>query len=358
MLPFYSFIIMGRFHWMALGVVSFILLLLMMKPFVDVLVYGIFIYYILRPLYKKLDEKMHSRDLSAGLSILAIIVPLIILSWYTLSVATTQITLGLDSINDPLGDRVDRGLSSVSEAIKSVNMEDVGKLIRENQDLGKFIISLSRSTLGVVFRFILVFAVAFYLLKYGSDLKFWFLSTISTEKELTLTNHFFEDIDADLHHVFFGNILVAFITAVFGILILVGMDVSSPSPKIDVPYPILLGVFCGIANLIPIVGMKIIWIPLMVYMFGNAYFDGILVAHVGYLVIASLGLYIIVDWFPDMVLRPYLSGSDRIPMGVLFFTYVFGATVFGFSGILIGPIVVVSSIHFARVIFPELKKRY
>ncbi|MFH1788771.1 MAG: AI-2E family transporter [Candidatus Altiarchaeota archaeon] len=349
---------MSRFHWVALGLVSFTLLLFMIKPFVDVLVYGVFLYYILRPLYWKVNQKMHSRDVSAGLSILAVIIPLILLMWYMLDVATTEIRTGLDSIDDPLGDRVDRGLSIISASINSLNLEDVARVIRENQDLGKFVLSLSKSTLGVAFRFVLVFAVAFYLLKYGSDVKSWFLTTINTEKERNLTDEFFDDIDNDLHHVFYGNILVAFVTAVLGIIVLVGVDMMSPTSKIDVPYPILLGVLCGIANLIPIVGMKIIWIPLVIYITFNAYVGGALVSYVWFLVLSGLAIYVIVDWFPDMVLRPYLSGSERIPMGVLFFTYVFGASVFGFSGILIGPIVVVTSINFFRVIFPELKKRY
>lgn len=348
---------MSKLHWTILGILSTALLLYMVWPYIDVIMYGIFVYYILRPLYKRINKSVASKDVCAALAILALVLPLILLLYYTVSVASTEIFQLLQAVDDPLGERLKASLSNISRSVKTLDFDYLTRLIQENQDYGKFIIELSKSSLGIIFRFILVFAVAFYLLKYGSGLKRWLLSTVKVQKERDLTRKFIHEIDEDLYHVFFGNILVALVTSILGAVTFVVIDLVSPSAFIEVPYPILLGALCGIANLIPIVGMKIVWIPLVGYLFLNAFLHGILATQIVFLVLTAIGIYIIVDWFPDMVLRPYLSGTDRIPMGLLFFTYIFGATVFGISGILIGPAVVIVALTFMRIVLPEIKKK-
>jgi predicted PurR-regulated permease PerM len=141
-----------------------------------------------------------------------------------------------------------------------------------------------------------------------------------------------------------------------GVLVYSGIDIFSPSKAIDVPYPVLLGVLSGIANLIPVVGMKLIWIPLASYMWGNAYLTGILIENTSFLIFATLAIYFIVDSFPDTILRPYLAGREHIPMGLLFFTYIFGTAVFGLAGIILGPIILVVTVNFFRLVLPEIKK--
>lgn len=348
---------MGRLHWIILGVTSILLLAYMIKPFIDVIVYGLFIYYILRPLFGLINNRIDSRQWSAGLSILILVLPLAFLVFYTAGVASSGLTILVDRLNDPVGERIDNTLTVISDSIKGLGWSDLSKIVQENQDLGKFLFSLSKSTLGIVFKVLLVFAVAFYMLKYGSDARKWFLSTINTEGERRLTESFISRVDADLYHVFFGNILVALVTAALGALVFSAIDLFSPAKEMVIPYPILLGVLCGIANLIPIVGMKIVWIPLVFYMVFNAYFNGMLLAQIWFLAASIIGIYVIIDWFPDMVLRPYLSGSKRVKMGLLFFTYIAGGAVFGFSGIIIGPLIVVVTINFFRTVLPEIKKR-
>jgi predicted PurR-regulated permease PerM len=329
----------------------------MIQPFIDVLMYGIFVYYILRPLYRRINKRISSKEVSAGLSILALIVPIILLMYYTLNVASNELTLIMRNFGDPVGDRINKAMANTLSSIEEFDVGMLTLIIRENQDLGKLILYLSKSTLGFFFRVILVFAVAFYLLKNGSGVREWLMSTIKTEKERALTKTFFDGIDADLYRTFFGNILVAFVTAVLGIAVFVAIDVITPSDRIIVPYPILLGLLCGIANLIPIVGMKIIWIPLVAYMWINAHAAGLLAANIIFLVFSTLEIYVFVDWFPDIILRPYLSGSETVPMGLLFFTYIFGAAVFGFAGILIGPLVLITVMNYFRVVLPEIKKK-
>ncbi|MFH1835302.1 MAG: AI-2E family transporter [Methanobacteriota archaeon] len=346
---------MSRTHWIILGLVSIGLLAYMMKPFTDVLLFGLFLYYVLRPLYRVINKRIHQRELSAALAISAVIIPLLLIIGYTISIASTQFTSLVKSVDDPVGIYLNTGLSRLSTTLKGLQFSEFKAVLQQSSDLGLFLLQLSTSTLGVIFKILLVFAVAFYTLKYGPTVRAWFLCTITNERERKLAQTLFNDIDDDLHHVFFGNILVSVVTAVLGIIVYVGLDILSP--EIKIPYPILLGSLSGVANLIPVVGMKLIWIPLVIYLAFKAYIGGVLMSSIGFLVVSALAIYIIVDWFPDMVLRPFLSGSKRIPMGVLFFTYIFGVAVFGFTGILIGPIIVVTVLNFLRVVLPEIKKK-
>lgn len=348
---------MTRVHWLVLGLLSIGLFLYMIQPFIDVLMYGLFIYYILRPLYRFLNGKIDSKEASAGFAILLLLIPLIILLYYTFTVASSELTQVLKGLGDPVGNRINKKLQEVLVSLNTLDFNQLAIIIQQNQDVGKFILFLSKSTIGIAFKVILVFAIAFYLLKDGSGVRAWFMSTINSEKERQLTAAFLDGIDADLYRTFFGNILVAFVSAVLGIVVFIGVDMLAQSERIMIPYPILFGVLGGIANLIPVVGMKIVWIPLIANMWFQASTGGILVESLSYLVVSTLAVYIIVDWFPDMILRPYLSGSDTVPMGLLFFTYIFGAAVFGFAGILIGPLVLITVMNYFRVVLPEIKKK-
>ena len=65
-------------------------------------------------------------------------------------------------------------------------------------------------------------------------------------------------------------------------------------------------------------------------------------------------IVIFVDWIPDLLVRPYVSGGD-MHMGLILLAYVIGPWVFGFCGILLGPIVVVLAVNLCRIL-PEVRK--
>ncbi len=93
----------------------------------------------------------------------------------------------------------------------------------------------------------------------------------------------------------------------------------------------LWGVLMGVFSLIPAVGTGIIWIPVAIYLIATgSVVKGLILIGVGVGIISMV----------DNVLRPMLVGKDTgLPDWLLLVTTLGGISLFGFNGILIGPLV-------------------
>ncbi|MCL1926764.1 MAG: AI-2E family transporter [Syntrophorhabdaceae bacterium] len=102
------------------------------------------------------------------------------------------------------------------------------------------------------------------------------------------------------------------------------------------PSPLLFGALIGVSTLVPYIGTALVWFPGVLYL--------ILIGNTWH----GIGLFIwcsIVVSNGDHLLRPLLSGTDdvlsTIPMLV---GVVGGAFAFGFSGLILGPLTLVTSL--------------
>jgi Predicted permease len=121
---------------------------------------------------------------------------------------------------------------------------------------------------------------------------------------------------------------------------------------VEVPYPVLSGALTGVASLIPVIGMKIVYVPLTIIAAIPVILNGqlpLLAYIAGFLVVAI----VLVDTIPDIVLRPYLSG-DSTHVGLLMLAYIFGPVVLGFYGLFFAPILLVLGFTFADTALPRL----
>jgi predicted PurR-regulated permease PerM len=70
--------------WAILGFVLLLVLLMVLGPFLDVVVYGIFLYYITRPVRDRLHQYIKNRTLLVSICLLAITLPILVVLAYTL----------------------------------------------------------------------------------------------------------------------------------------------------------------------------------------------------------------------------------------------------------------------------------
>jgi predicted PurR-regulated permease PerM len=193
-----------------------------------------------------------------------------------------------------------------------------------------------------------VIVVTYYLLIDGSALRSWLLRF----DDDAIVREYFEAADAELEAVLFGNLLNIIVTAVIAIGVYQGYNALAPT-AVEVPYPALAGVLTGVASLIPVVGMKIVYFPLSIVAglpiaLGTA--DQSLLGYViGFLLLAI----VVVDTIPDLVLRPLLSG-ETTHVGLLMLAYTIGPVVLGFYGLFFAPIVLVVFLTFADTALPRL----
>jgi predicted PurR-regulated permease PerM len=192
-------------------------------------------------------------------------------------------------------------------------------------------------------------ALAFYLLRDDRRLADWALSTFGDERGIVLA--YGSAVDHDLKAVFFGNILNAVLTGTIGVIAYTVLNVFAPVPETKIPAAGLVGLLAGVASIIPVVGMKLVYVPVAIYMaIVTLLVDPQLLWFV--LVFAAVS-FVVVDTVPDLVLRPYVSGRS-LHVGSVMIAYTFGPLLFGWYGIFLMPMLLVLVFHFARLVLPEL----
>ncbi|WP_088185631.1 AI-2E family transporter [Sphingobium sp. Z007] len=119
-----------------------------------------------------------------------------------------------------------------------------------------------------------------------------------------------------------GSLVVAIVQGVLGGLIFWAVGIQGA---------LLWGVLMGAFSLLPAIGAAIVWGPVALYLFATgAIWQGVVVVVSGALIIGSV----------DNVLRPILVGRDtRIPDYVVLISTLGGIELFGFNGIVIGPVI-------------------
>ena len=339
-----------RLAWWTVGAVLAFVVGTALLAFTGTLVTALFLYYASRPVYHRLNPKV-GKNLAAVGSILALAVPIVLLVTYTVAIALQEL--------QALADQVDLGpfqdVLSPYFDVSSV-VQDPTSLLQNSDFVSAMNVVLDGvvSYLPLVLTFVLhlfiALAVTFYLLRDGSKLAGWIQETFGSETGLF--DEFAHAVDEDLSSVFFGNILNAVLAAIIAALTYYALNLVAPSGT-GIPYPALLGMLIGAASLIPVVGMKIVYPPIAVLMFVRAFMAGDpLWFPVAFLVVSA----VVIDFIPDIVLRPYVSGRN-LHVGLVMIAYIIGPIYFGWYGLFLGPLLLVLVFHFAKIVLPELLER-
>ena len=107
------------------------------------------------------------------------------------------------------------------------------------------------------------------------------------------------------------------------IIIIVGFKI------LGIPSSLFLGILCGILDILPYVGTIIVFIPIIIY---NIVMEKYLV------VIGLVALYLLSQIIREILELKYLSSKlDIHPLAIMISIYI-GAEMFGFIGILAGPV--------------------
>jgi predicted PurR-regulated permease PerM len=342
----------------ALAVLGILLLLVVAYvayTFVAPLTVAVFVYYATRPVYRRLDALPFDvpASLRAAVAILFFGVPLVLLVGYTVVLVAVEaqalveeysifetLLAGADSYIDT--DQLpDPTFESVFEAYRSGEFDAAIDFLRENLAV------LTGFVTGFLFNLLVVLVTAYYLLIDGGRLR----SFVLGYEESGVLRRYIDAADEELSSVLFGNLLNVLAVAVVAVVVYTAYNAYAPS-AVEIPSPALAGALTGVASLVPVVGMKVVYVPLAGFVAVNAFLAGdtsLLPYVAGFLVATGVA----VDFIPDIVLRPYLSG-ERTHVGLLMLAYIFGPTVFGFYGLFFAPIVLVLALVFADIALPHV----
>jgi len=338
----------SRAAWWALGAAVAFLLSFVAYSFVGTFVLALFVYYGTRPFYTRLRRRLRSKSLAAALALLALALPVLVLVTYALAIGLQEFQRFRNTADlGPLEEAVAPYLE-LSDAVgdPATLLSDPNARAAIESALGPALDSLGFIGNGLLHLFV-VFAAAFYMLRDGPRLTRWALRRFGTETGVLGT--FVDRVDTDLHSVYTGNLLNAVFTAGIGAVVYSLLNFVAP-PGIFIPYPALIGLLAGAASLVPVVGMKLVYVPVAIYLFVVA---GANDASVWFPTAFTLLSFVIVDTIPDLLLRPYVSGRN-LHVGLVMFAYIFGPLLFGWYGIFLGPLLLVLTYHFADLVLPEL----
>lgn len=346
----------SRAAWWLVGLALAAALAVVVWTFIGTFVFGVFVYYASRPAHRRLRGRVRPPSLAAGLSLLALALPVLVLLYYTVAVALQEVANLLDRFgtDGPLAD-VLAPYIDVSSVVKNpqqiLQSESLRGLIESSA--GQAVEYIGFIGNGALHLFVMV-AIGFYLLRDDRRLAGWFRRRFGqggddgAETGTLVT--YAEAVDRDLSNIFFGNILNAFLTAIIGAVAYNLLDLGAPA-GLGVPYATLLGLLAGAASLIPVVGMKLVYVPVAAYLLYDAFTlsPDLLWFPAAFVAVS----FVVVDAIPDFVIRPYVSGRG-LHVGMVMFAYILGPLLFGWPGIFLGPVLLVLVVHFVRLVLPEL----
>lgn len=355
-----------RAYWIGFGLVLAAVVAFITYSFIGTFVFGVFLYYATRPLYRRVYPRLHQRTLSAFVALFLLALPVLGLLYYTIAIALQE--LGRFAEDTDLGPYA--GIVEPYIDISEVVQNPQGLLSAAGNPSGifdvfsQFVAYIGVVGTGLIHAFVMS-ALAFYLLRDGPRLADWSSGFLDQRGVL---ERYLREVDRSFHKVFYGNILNAIVTGAIGAITFSVVDFAAPA-GLSVPYPALTGLLAGFASLIPILGMKIVYVPMAVYIATQTWLNGDGWWFVGLFVGTA---FVIVDTIPDLLVRPYVSSGGSLSIGpftlqntndspqpgihtgTLMFAYILGPFLFGWYGIFLAPMLLVLVVHFVRIVFPEL----
>jgi len=353
-----------------LGLVAVVVFVLI--QFQATLIFTIFLYYASRPIYRKLENlSLPSRfqghrvpyrhQVLAMVTIAIFLLPFLFLLTYTLVLVVPEIQqlaggdgLGaayISALQSAQGSGLPGPLVGLEISdILGLSPEEVVAILNDPavQTWVEQIVATLTGSVGfianVALHGFILLAGTYYMLTDGSRLVGWFLDNFD---ESGVVESYAVAVDDELSSILFGNILNAFVTGIIGILVFSGYNLVAPR-AVNVPFAPLVGALTGAGSLIPVVGMKIVYLPVGAILAIAAVTSGQASAF-GFVILFLVLAFVVVDTIPDFLIRPYVSGN-RTHVGLLMFAYILGPIAFGFYGIFLGPILLVLLAEFFRTI--------
>ncbi len=192
------------------------------------------------------------------------------------------------------------------------------------------------NAMGFVFDFFLMVLIIFFLLIDHERLLDYILklSPLSEIQEQQLIHKFGEISGA----VMIGNGICGLIQGVIGGIIFAVLDLGSP---------VLWGGLMGILAFLPILGIGLVLGPAAIILL----FKGFVMKAFGLFI-----LYVFITFSIEYILKPKLVG-ERVKMHTLmvFLSILGGLSVFGFLGIIFGPLIVTAFLAFSDIYISDYK---
>lgn len=337
--------------WGIVGLIAAGIIAFVVFTFLPWVVLGLFIYYVARPVSQRIENRIGRKSLSAALSLVVMVVPIVLFLGVFFSIAIRQISTFAAT------DTTTRLLGQSPVAIGAVP-NDPQKLIGvvtnslQNPSVQSVLVEVQAivgAAASSLFMLFLSLLVGFFLLVEDQRLDQW-----GTENLLgndTLSIDYLKAVDEGLDSVYFGYTLTIFAVMVLTAVIYSVFNFFAPGGLL-IPVAILLAVVTGLFTLVPLVGRSVVYLGIAaVLALGAIQGDSTLL---WYPLVFFLFMTIAFDNVVRTYIRPYLSGK-MFHLSLVMFAYLLGPMLFGWYGIFLGPLLMVIVVQFFQVVVPQLR---
>ncbi|WP_083898827.1 AI-2E family transporter [Natronococcus jeotgali] len=339
-----------RLGWWILGFVLLAILGLVVNQYLPWLIFGLFIYYVARPITQRLERRIASPTLVAALTLLLIVVPIVVMLGAILLVALGQLVTAAADLP------VDRILAQLPVQITDLpntpsEVYDTTVVLIQDPSVQNLLGSVGGAVGAIgatLFNMFISLLIAFFLLVSDRNIADWFETNVFGED--SLVTDYLSVVDRGLGSIYFGYTMTIFAVIILSAIIYTVFNVVAPG-GLAIPSAMLFAVVTGLFTLVPLVGRSIIYFAIA----GTLAVQAATVdPRLLWFPVAFLAVMIVA--FDNLVrtyIRPYLSGR-LLNTGLVMFAYLFGPPLFGWYGIFLGPFLMVFIVTFVRMILPVL----
>lgn len=323
------------FSYFFIILILLVLSLFLLWPGLDMIILGAVFAYLVLPLSNKLEGYVKYKSVAIILGMCILIVPLLIIIFLgfqqviavaydlfgSIDVSVSGNLNTTDLFTPYLNQLVQQYFPGNEQSLIRPLLEGLNDIIMEIlKMLVQYIVELVQSIPFLTLQIFILFVSTFYFARDGTKM-INYLQDLIPDYRKTFFNHLFQETDTVIKSVFLGHFLTAIIIGIMGGI---GYFV------LGYPYALLLGLITGILQLIPIIGpWPVYWVLVIADVLSGNYIRAVIVLFFGFFLSGI-----------DVYLRPQLAGKYAdLPSLILLFGFIFGPLVFGFVGLILGPII-------------------
>ncbi|XVH33360.1 AI-2E family transporter (plasmid) [Haloferacaceae archaeon DSL9] len=322
-----------------------------LRDYLGWFVFGIFLYYVSRPVSRALQRRGSPPGISAIVTLVVVVLPFASVLFVVASLAIVQLAT-LD-VTD---------FESVFELFfPNLNPNELPTTetelypFAENLATDPTIASVWQWASGVLSQFFtasylafLALVLTFFLIRDERRLAQWFRIEIVDDR--SRLSSYLHRIDRGLQSIFFGYTVTIFVIIVSAGVIYMGLNAIAPT-GLEIPSILLLAVVTGLASAVPLIGRTIVYAGIVAYLVVQAVRTD--PTALWFPIVFYVVMGVLFDGLIRTYVRPTLSGR-MFPTGLVVFAYLLGPPVFGWYGIFLGPIIMVVTVLFVREELPWL----
>ena len=319
-----------KYYSVAFLIILIYISYLILKPLLTSILLSAILVYLFFPVHKKL-RKLLRNDVASAFIITVIIIAVILLPLAFIANSLTK-----EAIELTKSGTLQKLKTFTSEKFSGTAIEKLipqateGVLEYIKKQASDFIVSLpSKLLLLIISAFML-----FYLFLIGESLLESIKATLPTNKKEHLIRH----IGDTTYSIIYGLLITAIVQFIFAAIMFTILGVKSP---------FVFALIIGILGLIPFLGSAIVWVPLAIF----SYFTNNPVQAIGIVITG------VIISSTEMIIRSKIIGDKaKLHSLTILLGIVGGVQLFGFVGLVIGPIILSSMFIIANEYFRIIKE--